>query len=83
MDHSQYLIAVTLQQNRSPGSTQRDIYRVPKDARLSEVVHVAKLRSEMPGPVSCNGIEILGTLEPHLFDQYVDLLNPVDVTDMA
>ena len=80
---AQYLIAVSLRCVHYPQLKERSIYRVPTDAPLIDVVEAAKNRSELLGEVTCTGVELLGTLEPHLFDQHTSLLDPQDTTDMA
>lgn len=76
-----FLIAVTI---RNPeGQTERQVYRVPPEATMMDVVNAARQRSELTGALWCKEIEMLGTLQPHLYGTYVELLDPRDVTDMV
>ena len=74
-----YLIAVTLKNTK--GTLERTLYRVPMEATLVAVVTTATDRSELPGYTYCCGLEPLGIIEPHLYQNYVPLLDPRDVTD--
>lgn len=76
-----YLIAVTV--TSLAGKRERQLYRVPPEAPLLDVVTKAKLRSELPDFSFQVQLEILGLLEPHLYRHYVNVLDPRDVTDLV
>lgn len=82
MSYHQYLVAVTVA-NSHADKVERTIYRVSPEAPLKSVVENAVLRCELPGPLRCTKIEVLGNVEPHLFNDYLDLLHPLDASDQV
>lgn len=77
----QYLIAVTIRCTHYPNLKERTIYRIPMESRFVDVVETAKARCELVGELTCNGVEVLGILEPTLFDLHLDLFSVQDVSD--
>jgi hypothetical protein len=78
---NQYLIAVTVSGRIDPEQRERYIYRVPVNASLKDVIETAKLRCEIVGPLTCTGLEVLGELEPHLWEVHPNLFDSRDLTD--
>ena len=50
------------------------MYRVPPHAPLVDVIIAAQSQSNLMQPVRCLGLDVIGTLEPHLFGEYPTLV---------
>jgi len=67
---------------RNPnGTKERALYRVPEDVRLVALVDAAIAQSKMEGAVCCESVDLLGTLEPHLFGCYKPLMKLVVLSE--
>jgi hypothetical protein len=75
----EYLIAVTVASATERCKRERSLYRVPREARLCDVIDVAKNRCEIPGNLVCTSIDILEA--PQQLNTWPDLFAALDVTD--
>lgn len=73
----EYLIAVTVK--NADGESERSIYRVSQEAPLRDVVRRAiAMASLSDAPLlRLTNLEVLGTLEPHLWSEHRDLMDDV------
>jgi hypothetical protein len=81
----EYLIAVTVASATERCKRERSLYRVPREARLcdviDDVIDVAKNRCEILGNLVCVNIEVFAEDPRHLACSSLELFATVDVTD--
>lgn len=69
----EYLIAVTV--TSADAESERSVYRVDPEATLRDVARRALAMATLSAaPLRLAKLEVLGTLEPHLWPEYRDLL---------